>query len=79
MSLAETLLLNSLDAQRKALIATRVVAKRNNDSNALACAKKALLDFDNAKEGGRRRQALISKNRRSRHQLTPEEEKLWAS
>ena len=36
MSSAETLLLKSLDAQRKALVATREVAKRNNDSNALA-------------------------------------------
>ena len=36
---------------------------------------RELLDFDNAKEGGRRRQALMSKNHRSGHQLTPEEEK----
>ena len=75
MSLPETLLLNSLDVQRKALVATRAAAKRNKDSNALDCAKKALLDFGNAKEGGRRRQALMNKNRRSGHQLTPEEEK----
>ena len=53
MSPAETLLLDSLDAQRKALAETWKVAKRNNDSNSLACAKKALLNFDDAKEGGK--------------------------
>ena len=77
MSSAETLLLNSLDAQIETLAATREVAKRNNSSNAMACAKKALLDFDNAKEGGKKRQALMNKNRKSGHQLTAKKRKLW--
>ena len=74
MSPAETLLLHSLDAQRLALSATRNVAKQNHDSNALASAKNALMSFDKAKKGGKKRQTLMAKKRKSGHQLTAEQQ-----
>ena len=74
MSEQERSLLTVLHAQQLALTTTVSVAKKNDDIPALEAAQRALKDFTNGKEGGKKRKNLMAKFRKSGRQLTPDQQ-----
>ena len=69
----EIALLESLNAQREALVFACNIAKQAKDKLSIKEAKQALVIFNNKKEGGKKRSSLMAKTRKCLKQLTAKE------